>query len=114
MDTFHFYNECMIELSIEDLKCQCFCVRLEMLALFFSLVHRALKPALKTFSVSVGLLCKLNNGHFSSVSYVYSDELNIEDLKCQCFFIYFFFWVHRGIEASIEDCCCQCWFVMQT
>ena len=81
----------MIELSIEDLKCQCFCVQLEMSALFFSLVHRALKPALKTFGVSVGLLCKLNNGHFPSVSCMYIDELNIEDLKCQCFFYLFFF-----------------------
>ena len=97
MDTFLFYNECMIdrELRIEDLKCQCFCVQLEMSVLFFSLVHRALKPALKTFGVSVGLLCKLNNGQFSSISYImYSDELNIEDLKCQhmLFLFGYFFW----------------------
>ena len=43
------------------MKFQCFFL----LLLLLFLVCRALKPALKSFGVIVGLSCKLNIGHFS-------------------------------------------------
>ena len=79
------------------------CTVSDFLLIFF--VRRALKPALKTFDVSVGLLCKLNIEHISLLSQMYSD-VGLNHTECQCWFFVLFL-VHRAIVACIVGLLCK-------
>ena len=84
-------------------------------SVLYFLVCRALKPAMKTFGVSVGLPCKLNNGHFSFLSYKYSDvglNSTLRTWNVSVFFVVFFghFLYHKFRVMSDWDSVLFCFW----
>ena len=113
-DTFLFYHECIVMWNWTQhwrLEMSVFLRTTWNVGVLFSLPHRALKPALKTIDVSVGLSMQTQQWTLFFRIIVMNSTLKTWKLMSVLLFFPFFL-VHRGIEASIEDFCCQCWFVI--